>query len=117
MNERTVGTLVALVAVATLPLGILAVLFVGPVASATVFVVGWLLLVPTLAILGGALGDDDGADADDATDPIEEAKRAYARGEIDEAELERRTGVILEAERAEEGGRSDRDRELDVEFE
>jgi len=45
-----------LVAVVTLPAGVLAGLFYGPLPAAVVFVVGWLLLVPVTAILfGGAM--------------------------------------------------------------
>lgn len=44
-------TLVGLVAVVTLPAAALAELFVSSAAAGTVAIVGWLLLVPTLAIL------------------------------------------------------------------
>jgi len=109
-------------AVATLPLGILAFMFFGTQAAVAVFVVGWLLLVPVSAILAGpqwaGLAGDDleavaetqevaseldsggrGESDDDATDPIDELRDRYARGEIDEVELERRLDALLETER------------------
>lgn len=110
-------------AVVTLPIGILAALFVGWHAAAVVFVVGWLLLTPLSAILFGgpytpAPGGDpeeiqewmavaDRMDSDDSgstgpdEDPIAELRDRYARGEIDEAELERRLEALLEIENLE----------------
>ncbi|SDJ20520.1 Short C-terminal domain-containing protein [Halovenus aranensis] len=114
------GTLSArltpLFAVVTLPLGILAALFVSLPAAAAVFVVGWLLLTPASAILfgppepGPEWADDEVNDLveermkeamdeqDSSADPVEELRERYARGEIDEVELERRLDALLEAE-------------------
>lgn len=112
--------LVPLFAVVTLPAGILAGLLFGLVPALVVFVVGWLLLVPMTAIvLGGALVDTtaeielDGVDEetveaamesvpDDGErviDPVEVLRQRYARGEIDERELEQRLEALLETER------------------
>lgn len=101
MNEDTVGALTAVVAVATLPLGILAAMFDGPVTAGTVFVVGWLLLTPLIAIVGGTLVGDDDAATDTERDPIEELRERYARGEIDEREFEERVERLVETEERE----------------
>lgn len=122
---RMLSRLTPLCAVLTLPLGILAGLFYGLTAALVVFVVGWLLLTPASAILfgepddPGPLGDsveeevqehvqqrvsekldaklDENADRN-TKDPVEELRDRYARGEIDEVELERRLDTLLEME-------------------
>lgn len=71
--STTLGeALVAIVAVATLPVGILAAVFLGLSEAFLVVVVGWLFLVPVLAILMEGLGlvEDDESEAATA---IEEA--------------------------------------------
>jgi hypothetical protein len=131
------GVATAVAAVATLPLGILAFIYLGAMQGVTVFVLGWLLAVPLLGILAGvvggeanldlnagsgvaegavetaiedAMGDDD-ADQDDA-DPLETLRERYATGEIDEAEFERRVDRLLETDESEYGSRAARsDRE------
>lgn len=60
-----------IVAVATLPLGILAAVSLGLFEAFVVFVVGWLFLVPVLAIVLETLGLLEGDD--DADDAIEDA--------------------------------------------
>jgi len=108
--------LTPLFAVVTLPLGILAFMFSGWQAAAVVFVVGWFLLVPASAILFGPSWDEEmeqvaelqetagrfdgggGAGETDQTDPVDELRDRYARGEIDEAEFERRLEGLLETE-------------------
>lgn len=116
--------LTPLFAVITLPLGILAGLFFGMQAAVAVFVVGWLLLTPATAILfgppgpPGTIGQDpwipdevdemvraeikgsmqsEGGSGSDI-DPVEELRQRYARGEIDEQELERGLDALLETE-------------------
>lgn len=113
--------LVGVVAVATLPVGILAALFLGPLEGATVFVVGWLLLVPILGILTDAVsgpgvddeiegavkeriaesieGSSDGASArGSGEDPLEALRERYARGEIGDAEFERTLERLIATE-------------------
>jgi uncharacterized membrane protein len=111
--------LTPLFAVATLPVGILTALFVGPLAAAVVFVVGWLLLVPVTAILfggemmSGPMSEDfeqrveaemEAAITGSATtdepseDPVEVLRQRYARGEISDHELERGLEALLETE-------------------
>lgn len=110
--------LTPLSAVLTLPVGILAGLFYGLVPAIVVFVVGWLLLVPTTAILfggqmmGGPTPDGfeqvieeemqaafAGEDStEDQIDPVEVLRQRYARGEINDAELERGLEALLETE-------------------
>jgi hypothetical protein len=110
--------LTPLCAVLTLPVGILAAMFVGFEAAAAVFVFGWLLLVPATAVLFGpsygvdselkeAMNERMKAEIEESVDestrksrhdPIAEARQQYARGEIDEQELERRLEMLLETE-------------------
>jgi len=116
--NSVLSRLTPLFAVVTLPLGILAGLFSGLTAAAVVFVVGWLLLTPASAILfgspsPGAGGIDDevqrlvqermraeiqGPGESRPNDPVKELRDRYARGEIDEAELEQRLDALLETE-------------------
>jgi hypothetical protein len=94
--------------------------FLALPAALVVFVVGWLLLVPVTAILfgpgvptaqesadqigeqveaeiGAAVGGRREATRTDV-DPIEELRQRYARGEIDDHELERGLEALLETE-------------------
>ncbi|WP_247730817.1 SHOCT domain-containing protein [Halovivax limisalsi] len=103
-TSELLGALVAVTAVATLPLGILATLFIGWQLGTAVFVLGWFLVVPTLAILAGVIEDDERervSDRDAAaneSDPLETLRERYARGEIGEAEFERRVDELLETD-------------------
>jgi uncharacterized membrane protein len=108
--------LTPLFAVVTLPLGILAFLFADWQAAAVVFVIGWFLLVPASAILFGPSWEEEmesyadwqetaervdragGSEATNQSDPVDELRDRYARGEIDEDEFERRLGGLLETE-------------------
>jgi len=110
--------LIGLIAVLTLPLGILAGWTVGFEAAAVVFVVGWLALVPGLGILREWLGSDDdlaaraGAVTDDE-DPLETLRERYARGEIGDEEFERRLEELVATEEGPERPGRDRERELE----
>jgi uncharacterized membrane protein len=93
---------IALVLVVTLGLAALtAVLSLGAL-PAVISIVGWFLAAPVLAIL--TYYEDDGSDTTDADDPIATLRERYARGELTEAEFERRLDQLLESEAA---GRSE----------
>jgi len=118
--RSTLQRLPALFAVVTLPVGILAGLFVGLPAAVAVFVVGWLLLVPATAVLfppegiltGPGVSDEmdemiqdeitqsfgESESTEERFDPVEELRQRYARGEIDERELEQGLDALLETE-------------------
>jgi hypothetical protein len=119
MASKFLHRLTPFFAVVTLPVGILAGLFVGLPAAVAVFVIGWLLLVPATAILfppgmvtGSGVPEDidemveeeirqsigESDSAEESFDPVEELRQRYARGEIDEMELERGLEALLETE-------------------
>lgn len=115
MNSRLM-LLTPLFAVATVPVGILAGLYAGLVPAITVFIVGWLLLVPVSAILFGGelitgsmstefeqiakeeMGGPVESGDELSTDPVEELRQRYARGEINDRELEQGLEALLETE-------------------
>jgi len=114
-----VKTLPAVFAVGTLAVvALLAVLGFGSLVPVAV-VVGWLLLTPLSGILVYVLGVDDESggmpdaapgnvseagtevlseSTDPTDDPLATLRDRYARGEIDEAEFERRVERLLETE-------------------
>ena len=109
------GRLAPFFAVVTLPPDVLVAIFLVLQAVAVEFIVGWLLLVPPTAVLFGLtnaekrqefeawkqtadrFGDEDGQTATTA-DPVATLRDRYARGEIGEAEFERRLEALLETE-------------------
>lgn len=111
--------LIGLIAVLTLPVGILVGLTVGFDAAAVVFVVGWLALVPGLGVLREWLGEDEdlatraGAVTEEEEDPLETLRERYARGEIGDEEFERRLEELVATEEGPERPRGDRERELE----
>ncbi|MFC7140745.1 SHOCT domain-containing protein [Halosimplex aquaticum] len=123
MDHRLLGGIAAVVAILTLPLGLLAGLFVSFEAAAVVFIVGWFLLTPLIPIVGNeiwpALRDRSGSSDESAEEsPLEELKARYARGEIDDAEFERRMERLVEVEDGRAGGSANRtERELSMERE
>ena len=64
--------------------------------------VGWFLLTPIFLFFGSHIADtvfeDEEAEPVESDDPIETLQDRYARGEITEAEFERRVEGLLETE-------------------
>ena len=102
---------IALVLVLTLGLSALtAVLSLG-VLPAVVTIVGWFIVAPVLAIL--TYYDDEADDADvESDDPVAALRERYARGELTEAEFERRLDQLLETENVERSAGDERERTL-----
>lgn len=87
------------VGVMTLPTIILAGLAGFPSLSGAIAVLGWLLLTPLLLFWGEEIAafvfGESEPEAESTVSPVDELKVRYARGEIDEAEFERRVDVLL----------------------
>ena len=100
--QQLVEVLLPVVAVATLPVGILTAIFVGLGPAFVVFVVGWLLMVPVLGVLSAELGSESDNEREESTeastDPLETLRDRYARGEIDDVEFERQVEQLIETE-------------------
>lgn len=110
-REFVTGRLWLLIAIVTLPLTILTDLAVGEPFAGAVFVTGYFLLVPLLLFFGDEIagllfGDPEDDGESDREDPLSELKARYARGEIDEAEFERRAERLLETEGVARAGAS-----------
>ena len=139
---RLIEGVVAIVAVATLPIGLLALIFLGWQWALVVFVVGWLLLVPIFGILTDVFGQEatergrtrsenesqrSGSTTGRARsseeqldqgmpDPLTALRDRYARGEIDEEAFERRVDALLETDPNEPASRvASRTRERETE--
>jgi len=112
--------LTGIAAVATLGVGVLVAILFGLFEAAIVFVVGWLLLVPVLGILSDAMGSSEASDGIEAAveqrvaesiagqnrdqgrgtgeDPVAALRERYARGELGDAEFERKLERLIETE-------------------
>ncbi|WP_247002624.1 SHOCT domain-containing protein [Halosolutus gelatinilyticus] len=115
-HNDPVGLTTALVAVLTLPLGLLTGLFVSLQAAVAVFVVGWLLLVPLLPIVGNEiLGIDEPELAfSEPADSLDRLKQQYVDGELDEDEFDRKVARLVDPTPGpERGGRARSDDEID----
>jgi len=89
--------LVPLIAVVTLPIGILLFVLGMETFAIATFVIGWFLLVPVLAILGDTLSSGMGETTTEG-DPLELLRERYAKGEISESEFERQVEQLLATE-------------------
>lgn len=99
-----IAILTSLIAVLTLPAGLLALLFWTPTAAAVIFVVGWLLLVPVIPLIALYFSIRDSKVPEESTDnPVSDLKHRYAAGEIDEDEFNRRIEHLIETEEIDSG--------------
>jgi len=118
-------SLAGVVAVGTLGVGASSAVLGYAGLTAPIFVVGWLLVLPLVGVLsdsstaqslvgrllGARANERHQQGVDEEAAALEELKRRYARGEIDEAEFERRTALLLENESIDDvQSRVDRDR-------
>jgi uncharacterized membrane protein len=98
LREEAAGVLALLI----LGAGLLAMFYptVSPVDFWVVWVVGFAVVLPIFGILFDDEAEETGTAAESAAtpDPLEELRRRYAEGEIDEAEFERRLERLLETE-------------------
>lgn len=97
-----VWLITALVAVLTIPAGLLTGLFVGPVLGAVVFILGWFFLVPAIPLVTALRKTSSDSSAED---PMATLKRQYASGELDEEEFHHRVEQLLEVEAVERDNR------------
>ncbi|MFB6140183.1 MAG: SHOCT domain-containing protein [Halosimplex sp.] len=121
-TDDPMEALVGIVAVATLPLTALASIFVGETAAGVVAIVGWLFLVPVLAVLedhvdlaslldrGESADATPATDAEESDDALQRLRERYAAGEVDDVEFERRLERLLETEGIEVPDHVDLDR-------
>jgi len=88
-------------------------LFAGIEWFPAVWVVGFAVLVPLVAVLSGAEDESDADDDGEPIDPVERLKQQYANGELTDAEFEQR----LESQLADEDSvvATDADRRREVE--
>lgn len=115
--------LMGVVAVLTLGLGALFPVLDFYVLTQLTFVVGLVILLPLIAILGEEFPFVESSERADeptepttaATDPLDELRQRYARGELSTEEFERRLERLLETERHTEEATDDAEQIRDVE--
>ena len=98
--ERLLSVLSELVPVVTL--GVMVLLFVlgrWQLALASM-VIGWFILPPVIETIDSEVGTDGSSAGGESTreDPLDELRRRYTDGEIDEVEFERRLETLLATE-------------------
>jgi uncharacterized membrane protein len=90
-------------AIAVLTLG--CIVFFGAlgleIASSVVVAIGWFMLTPLFLFWGDEIaeflyGGDESGTPSEESDALTELKQRYARGEIDDAEFERRLERLIE---------------------
>lgn len=96
---------VPVAAILTLGFGIVAFLL-GFEWFWMVFVLGWIVVVPLLAVLFDSSevdrAPDDRSSGSERQDALETLRDRYARGELDDVEFERRVEKLLENESVEQ---------------
>ncbi len=94
--------LIGLVAVLTFGITSLVAVLGGGTLVPVVFVLGFFLLIPLIALLGEDFplveATDDTQQTPPRADPLETLRDRFARGEIDQAEFERRLEYLVETE-------------------
>ena len=101
MSWYRIALVTALIAVVTLPAGLLSGLFFGGVTGFAVLVVGWFLLVPAIPLLYALYrtrksGTTETEANENEQRALTELKQQYAAGEIDETTFEARAERLLE---------------------
>lgn len=122
------GTLMGTVAVLTFGLTALTSVLGGGVLIPTIFITGFFVLIPLIGILGDDFPLVESPTETPRKDPVETLRDRYARGEIDQAEFERRLEYLVETEdtefdveqrlgspRVDSSTKQSRERELELE--
>lgn len=113
-KKRLLGILSVLTFGLTAFFGVVGLEFLVP----TTFVLGFFIVVPLVALLGDSLpiveSESEGKDVrveqsgNVGDDPVEQLRERYARGELSDAEFERRLERLLETEDVEAGDSRER---------
>ncbi|WP_115863495.1 SHOCT domain-containing protein [Halorussus litoreus] len=111
-KKRLVGILSVLTFGLTALAAVLSLEFLVPV----IFVFGFFLVVPLVALLGDSLpiveseGDDSRVETvkSSGDDPVEQLRERYARGDLTDEEFERRLERLLETEDTDVGDSRER---------
>lgn len=97
LDRRRTEPLVAVVAVATLPLGVVIWILLSFPHGAVVFVVGWFLVIPILGVLGDQEAEATG-DEWAAEDPLETLRHRYAAGALTDEEFDAKLQRLVATE-------------------